>query len=461
MLQIKYLLMTIGLLTFGISATVAIHNIYQVFEYRRRLTGLPPDVPAPPHPEERWSLVRRLAIVSLVLVTIATCIEIVPVGYAGIRVSQLSGTLPGTLYPGLHLVKPLVEHIALYDMRDQVLTTAATKEQTTADLIKVQVGPQREEVFTVQSREGLNIGLAITVRYKLDPKRLEFIHNNLPQPVEKELVPPVVASTFREVIPSYTVRDVFAAKREEVRKVAASQITSKLAEDGIIVKEVMLRDIHLPEEYSRGMEGLLLKEQENEGLGVEQEIKQKEVRVAEFEAEAAKVREVKHAEGDAQVRVLQAKSEADAMTYTLPLKQKQIEQTRLEAEARKESTVKNAEAQAQAKVIDSKAEMERRDLLAQSEAKRIRIVAEADTERMKQEAVLLKQNPLLINKIVAERLSDKLQIMMVPSDGRFFFNDVLKGSTPASMAAQAEQADPSGADDDGTNAVAGVTRRRH
>jgi regulator of protease activity HflC (stomatin/prohibitin superfamily) len=460
MLQIKYLLMTIGLATFGVSAAVAIHNIYQVFEYRRRNAGLPPDVPAPPHPEERWGLVRRLAIVSLAIITISMCIEVVPSGYAGIRVSQISGTRPGTLYAGVHFVKPLVESIAIYDLRDQVLSTASTAEQGKSDLVKKEIGENKPEVFTVQSREGLNIGLAITVRYKLDPKRLEFIHNNVPQPVERELVPPVVASTFREVIPSYTVRDVFASKREEVRKVAAEQITSKLAADGIIVKEVMLRDIHLPEEYSRGMEGLLLKEQENEGLGVEQEIKQKEVRIAEFEADAAKVREVKHAEGDAQVRVLQAKSEADAMTYTLPLKQKQIEQTRLESEARKESTVKNAEAQAQAKVIDSKAEMERRDLLATSEAKRIRIVAEADTERMKQEAVLLKQNPLLINKIVAERLSDKLQIMMVPSDGRFFFNDVLKGSTPAGMAAQAEQTEE-GAEEAVPATTANIYRRKH
>jgi hypothetical protein len=124
--------------------------------------------------------------------------------------------------------------------------------------------------------------------------------------------------------------------------------------------------------------------------------------------------------------VLQAKSEADAMKYT-PLKQKQIEQSRLEAEAHKQATVKNAEAQAQAKVIDSKAELERRNLLADAEAGRIRKVASADAERMKSEAALLKQNPLLINKIIAERLSDKLQIMMVPSDAKVFFNDVLKG----------------------------------
>jgi len=70
-------------------------------------------------------------------------------------------------------------------------------------------------------------------------------------------------------------------------------------------------------------------------------------------------------------------------------------------------------------------------MLAEAEANRIRIVAVADTERMKSEAALLKESPLLINKIVAERMSDKLQIMMVPSDAKIFFNDVLKsGVTP-------------------------------
>jgi regulator of protease activity HflC (stomatin/prohibitin superfamily) len=88
----------------------------------------------------------------------------------------------------------------------------------------------------------------------------------------------------------------------------------------------------------------------------------------------------------------------------------------------------NAEAMAQAKVIDSKAELEKRKMVTEGEADRIRHVAEADAERMKLEAVVLKENPLLIQKIIAEKLSDKVQIMMVPNDGKFFFaNDVLKG----------------------------------
>ena len=57
------------------------------------------------------------------------------------------------------------------------------------------------------------------------------------------------------------------------------------------------------------------------------------------------------------------------------------------------------------------------------------MTAAADSERMKYEAAVLKQNPMLIQKIIAERLSDKLQIMMVPVDGKnFFANDVFRSA---------------------------------
>jgi len=61
---------------------------------------------------------------------------------------------------------------------------------------------------------------------------------------------------------------------------------------------------------------------------------------------------------------------------------------------------------------------------------------------MKFEAAVLKQNPMLIQKIIAERLSDKLQIMMVPIDGKnFFANDVLR-SAFSSASGNASADDP-------------------
>jgi regulator of protease activity HflC (stomatin/prohibitin superfamily) len=280
----------------------------------------------------------------------------------------------------------------------------------------------------VQSKEGLDIGLAITVRYRLDPHRLDYMESHLPQPVDSQMVPAVVASAWRELTPGYTVRDIFSAKREEIRSQAATVITKKLGADGILVEEVMLRNIQLPPEYAKGLQDLLLKEQQDDQLTVQTDMQQKQVRIAELQAEADAAQKVKEAEGDAHAKVVEAKGESDAMQYTLPLKQKQIEQSKLEAEARKEATIENADAEAQAKVIDSKAEVQRRNLLADAEANRIRVTSAADAERMTSEAKLLNQSPLLINKIIAERLSDKIQMVMVPSDGKFFFaNDVFKG----------------------------------
>ena len=372
-------------------------------------------------PEEiPWRGPLALMLVACLPLLVAASIVVVPSGMGGVRVSQIGGTIPGTLYPGVHFVTPFVENIETFDLRDHLFTAGVVEAGEKA--------ATQKGSLTVQSLEGLNIGLAVTVRYRLDPNKLDSVQAHMPQPVDKELVPPVVASAWRELAPQYTVREIFSTKREEVRQKAASIITRKLNEDGIVVEEVMLSDIQLPEEYAKGLEGLLLKEQEDDQMGVLTDIQQKQVKISELQAEGEAGQKVKQAEGEAQSKVVEAKGEADAMQYTLPLKEKQIEQSKLEAEARKEATIQNAEADAQAKVIDSKAELERRNLFADAEANRVRLMAKANAERMTSEAELLNKSPLLINKIVAERLSDKIQVLMVPSDGKFFFaNDVFKG----------------------------------
>jgi regulator of protease activity HflC (stomatin/prohibitin superfamily) len=449
MLALKYLLMILGIGLFGSAGALVAYDVFLTTQLRRLLRGgaggeSGTEVGAltgRPFRPVRARLALQLAAAGVLAILITQTVEVVPDGTAGIRVSQLWGARPGTLYPGVHLITPLVDSIAIYGTREQVYSTLAAENPK-----------QLGDVLTVQAREGLNIGLAVSVRYRLDPKRLDSIHTNLPQPVGEQVVAPVVSTIYRQLAPNYMTREIFATKREELRSKAAEAITSRLASDGILVREVLLRDLQLPPEYAKGLEGLLLKEQENERLGTEQEIKQKEVKIAELEAEAQKSRDVKQAEAQAQVRVLQAKAEWDAMQYTLPLKQKQIEQTKLEAQARKEATLQNAEAAAQAKIIDSKAEVERQKNLSDAEANRIRVTAAADAERMKFEAAVLKQNPMLIQKIIAERLSDKLQIMMVPIDGKnFFANDVLRS---AFSGAATNSSSDDGTDDPPANATA-------
>ena len=419
MIALKFVFTAAGVLLLTAALAIPLYSLWLRINLMRRKAAGETEI-AEPDPIA-WRVPASLTLVASLPLLVAASIVVVPSGMGGVRVSQVSGTEPGTLFPGVHFVTPLIDSVETFDLRDHLFTAGMAEEGAKSGAPK--------NGLSVQSREGLNIGLAVTVRYRLDPNKLDNIQAHMPQPVDRELVPPVVASAWRELAPEYTVREIFSAKREEVRARAASIITHKLGADGIVVEEVMLSDIQLPDEYAKGLEGLLLKEQQDDQLGVVTDIQQKQVKIAELEAEADAVRKVKQSEGEAQSKVVEAKGEADAMQYTLPLKEKQIEQSKLEAEARKQATIQNAEADAEAKVIDSKAELERRNLLADAEASRVRLMAKADGERMASEAELLNKSPLLINKIIAERLSDKIQVVMVPSDGKFFFaNDVLKGA---------------------------------
>jgi regulator of protease activity HflC (stomatin/prohibitin superfamily) len=433
MIALKMLLTVVGLMLIAAAVAMPLYALWLRIQHARKRKANDGDmflesgiVEAEPEPIA-FRMPIALALAGCLPLLVANSMVVVPSGMGGVRISQVGGTEPGTLYPGLHFVTPMIETVQLFDLRDHLFTAGV-----------VDAGkPGLKNEMTVQSREGLNIGLAVTVRYRLDSNKLASVQAHLPQPADRELVPPVVSSAWRELAPSYTVREIFSTKREDVRKAAAAIITKKLAADGIIVEEVMLADIQLPEQYAKGLEGLLLKEQQDDQMAVDTDIQQKQVRIAELQAEADAKRKEKQAEGDAQSKVIEAKGEADAMQYTLPLKQKQIEQSKLEAEARKEATIQNAQADAEAKVIDSKAELQRRNLLADAEASRIKLIAAANADRMTSEAALLNKSPLLINKIIAERLSDKIQVVMVPSDGKFFFaNDVFKNMANSPLVKQ-------------------------
>ena len=83
--------------------------------------------------------------------------------------------------------------MALFDTRDQVFTTGVSEDGKTA----AENVASKPQWLNVQAKEGLTLGLGISVRYRLDPKKLDYIQGNLPHPVEKEIVPPVVASVWR------------------------------------------------------------------------------------------------------------------------------------------------------------------------------------------------------------------------------------------------------------------------
>ncbi len=209
MIALKYLLIILGIGLFGSAGALVVYDVYVSSQLRRLLrrsseetaggasAGATSFLSSGHFGPVRWQRALRLALLAIVPLLISKSIVVVPDGTAGVRVSQFWGVRPGTLYPGVHLVTPFVDNVALYDTREQVYLTAATEG-----------GKNAKELLTVQAREGLNIGIAMAVRYRIDPRRLAYIHANLPGDIGGEVVAPVVASTYRSLAPNYITREI-------------------------------------------------------------------------------------------------------------------------------------------------------------------------------------------------------------------------------------------------------------
>ena len=123
MLAIKYLLMMAGWGAIAVAVAVTTFDLYLLLNYRRLLAGGKTENLPIPRPV-RWRWGARLVALALVPMLLSEGIVVIPSGSAGVRVSQISGTLPGTLYPGAHFVMPLVQQVAEYDTREMVYSTA-------------------------------------------------------------------------------------------------------------------------------------------------------------------------------------------------------------------------------------------------------------------------------------------------------------------------------------------------
>ena len=401
-----------------------------------------PDADLPPPRSPRGRVIDRLPrvrVLPLTLVALGVAaawglwthppLRNVPNGEIGVRMNRLSGGA-SIVHAGTAFVVSGLQDLRVYDLHEQVFHPT---ESASA-----------EGAAPFQSVEGLSIGVDVTAHYALDPARIATIARDLPADVNGEVVAPAVRGVIYRVFTRYTVREIFSTKRAEIQQVIESELRPKLAADGIVLRDVQIGKIDLPADYKKGMESLLAEELASEKMRFTLELKDKEVKQAELEAEADKVKREKAAEAAGQEQIIAAKAQEEAMAHVLPFKQKQIQQRQLEAEADKASRIKTAEGTAEARRIEAAGEADSRNKLADAEVYRLEKVGKSTSEQMAREGALITRHPLLIQKTMADKLSDKIQVIIAPppADGGFIGSTLLGSrGTPVATTAKAADAD--------------------
>jgi regulator of protease activity HflC (stomatin/prohibitin superfamily) len=347
-------------------------------------------------------------------------VDSVPAGDVAVRLNRLTGSSE-VLAEGPVLRLPGLHELRRFTLRDQV--------------VRPDAGRKAGGSAPYQSLEGLSLGVDVSVRYAVDPAKVASIARSLPTHLDAEVVEPAVQAVTYKTFARYTVREIFSTKRAEIQQTIDSEVRAKLAADGIVLKSLQIGKVDLPADYRRGMDRLLAEELEAEKMRYTLELKEKQVRQTELEALADKARRETAAAASASEQVIAARAQEEAMKHVLPFKQKQIEQRQLEAEAEKAARIKQAEASAQARKIEAAGEAEARQKLADAEVYRLDRVGKTQSEQMAREGALLSRHPLLIQKTVADKLSDKVQVIIAPpgADGRFIGSGLV-GRLPAPQA---------------------------
>jgi len=258
---------------------------------------------------------KRLSTLLIIAATIAILLTVVGAGLvfiepyeSGVVVTILAegGMRPQPLSAGLHWIVPFVERVERYPISRQTYTMARTATEG--------------EIYgddSVESRtaDGQRIFVDASVIYAIDPAKVLDIHRTWQKRYDSDLVRPQARGIVRDVVSQYRVEEAVSTKRFEMSSLITENLRKKLAENGLILVDFVMRDITFTDEYAQSIEQKQIAEQQalQAKFVVEQKRQEAEQarQVAQGQADAAVIA----AKGEAEARLIQAEAEAKALEY--------------------------------------------------------------------------------------------------------------------------------------------------
>jgi prohibitin 1 len=181
-----------------------------------------------------------LGILGLVIIVLLfNSVTRVATGHVGVL--TLFGKVTGeSLGEGIHLINPLKTN------NEMSIQTQTIKESA-----------------NVPSSEGLMMSLDTSLIYHLDPRRAAEVFQLINADYEEKVVEPTLRSAIREATASHSANALYTGEREMVGKQIFEQLTTELNKRGLIVENVLLRDIQLPATLKAAIEAKQQAEQES------------------------------------------------------------------------------------------------------------------------------------------------------------------------------------------------------
>ena len=179
------------------------------------------------------------------------------------------------LHSGLHLVNPLLT-IEKMSIRTQEYTMSKKREE---GLVR------GDDAITALTKEGLSVDLDVTVWFHLQPETAWKVYRDIGEDYVKKIVRPAIRTSIRNVAATYSVNDIYSANRERVSKEIFDELVQNLKPRGIIVENVLLRNVSLPPKVKNAIDEKIAAEQEAQKMKYVLQKEEQEAKRKRIEAE--------------------------------------------------------------------------------------------------------------------------------------------------------------------------------
>jgi prohibitin 1 len=178
-------------------------------------------------------------IVLLVAILLFASMAYVPPGHVGVLTSF--GRVTYEILPeGTHFVSPFkINHVI----------TVRTQSQ--------------EEHTSTPSSEGLNLEIDTSLIYHLNPDKAADVFKHIGGQYAGTLVEPTLRSAIRDTTAGHSANTLYSSQRKEVEDEIKKTLQASLEPRGIVIENILLRDIQLPHTLRASIESKQQAEQES------------------------------------------------------------------------------------------------------------------------------------------------------------------------------------------------------
>lgn len=246
-------------------------------------------------PGARRALGVPLLLAGLAIAAISQSFVVVPAGNVGVVFNVFGGVQPNPLGEGFRIVIPGIQNVILYDARLKEVTLAKGPAPSAATT-------PGEDAINARSKEGLDIGVDVTVQYRIKRDEAAQLHRNLGPSYLETLIVPQIRSKVRDAVGLFNAAELISTQRTQLEAAVTKELREDLGAQHVELISVLLRRIDIPQSVAKVIEEKQTAEQQ-----VQVEVNRRQ------QAEIAAQRVVVQAKGERDAAILRAEGEAQAI----------------------------------------------------------------------------------------------------------------------------------------------------